>query len=171
MEHSADVAALAIFNTGLFTGKVSRGFLAWRDFAEKTPDLPVGTILQGATTTHLSDDVLAAHDAPFPTAASKAGAAQFPLLVPTTEDAVGAAEMGAVTDALSTWDEPIVVAFSDADPIFPYPKAGQAFCDPIPSATGQFRIEGAGHFVQEDRGELLASEISTLLASCGEGAQ
>lgn len=165
VEHGDDVAALAVFNTGLFTGKVSKGFLAWRDFAEKNPDLPVGKIIQGATTTDLPDDVVAAYDAPFPTAESKAGAAQFPLLVPIAEDSVGADEMRAVTDELSRWHKPALVAFSDSDPIFPYPRAGQSFCDLIPSAAEQFRITGAAHFVQEDRGEILAAEVAKLLAS------
>jgi haloalkane dehalogenase len=158
------VAALAIFNTGLFTGRVSKGFLAWRDFAERTPDLPVGFVIQGATATALPDDVVAAYDAPFPTAASKAGAAQFPLLVPTSDDAVGAKEMLAVTDALSRWGKPALVAFSDMDPVFPYPQAGQAFCDLIPTAGQQVKIEGASHFLQEDRGEHLAREVLTLLS-------
>lgn len=168
VEHGDDVGALAIFNTGLFTGKVSKGFLAWRDFAEKNPDLPVGKILQGATTTDLSDEVVAAYDAPFPTAESKAGAAQFPLLVPTTEDSIGAREMRAVTEELSRWHKPALVAFSDGDAIFPYPRAGQSFCDLIPSVSEQVRIEGAAHFLQEDRGERLASEVSKLLASSAE---
>ena len=167
VEHADDVAALAVFNTGLFTGRVSKGFLAWRDFAEKNPDLPVGAIIQGATTTDLADDVVAAYDAPFPTPESKAGAAQFPLLVPTEEDSIGASAMRAVTDALSSWEKPTLIAFSDSDPIFPYPRAGQAFCDLIPAANEQFRIEGAAHFVQEDRGEILAAKVSELLASAG----
>ena len=50
-------------------------------------------MIQGATVTDLPGDVVAAYDAPFPTAESKAGAAQFPLLVPTSHDAVGANEM------------------------------------------------------------------------------
>ena len=90
MDHTERVGALAILNTGLFTGRVSKGFLAWRSFAEKNPDLPVGFVISGATATDLPDAVVAAYDAPFPTAESKAGAAQFPLLVPMTEDAVGA---------------------------------------------------------------------------------
>ncbi len=158
-ENADHVAALAILNTGLFTGRVSRGFLAWRDFAEKNPDLPVGFVIQSATTTELPDDVVAAYDAPFPTVESKAGAAQFPLLVPIAEDAPGAQEMRAVTDALSRWEKPALVAFSDADPIFPYPKAGQAFVDLIPSVSEQVAIEGAAHFLQEDRGEQIAEEV------------
>jgi haloalkane dehalogenase len=163
VQNADRVAALAIFNTGLLTGRVSKGFLAWRDFAERTPDLPVGFVIQGATATDLPDDVLAAYEA-FPTAESKAGAAQFPLLVPTTEDAVGAKEMRAVTDELSRWSKPALVAFSDMDPVFPYPQAGQAFCDLIPTAAQQVKIEGASHFLQEDRGERLAREVLTLLS-------
>jgi haloalkane dehalogenase len=67
--------------------------------------------------------------------------------------------MGAVADALSRWDKPAFVAFSDTDPIFPFPKAGERFIDLIPTATGQVRIEGAAHFLQEDRGELIAREL------------
>ncbi len=164
VENAARVDALMIMNTGLFTGRVSKGFLAWRAFAEKNPDLPVGFVIQGATTTQLPDDIVAAYDAPFPTAESKAGAAQFPLLVPTSEDAVGAKEMAAVSDELSRWNKPALVAFSDSDPVFPYPKAGQLFCDLIPTVGEQVRIEGAAHFLQEDRGEQLAEELLALLA-------
>ena len=53
VENADRVGALVILNTGLFTGRVSKGFMAWRDFAEKNPDLPVGFVIQGATTTEL----------------------------------------------------------------------------------------------------------------------
>ncbi|MHA7652491.1 haloalkane dehalogenase [Mycobacterium sp. ML4] len=164
-ENSDRVEALMIMNTGLFTGNVSKGFMAWRNFAEKNPDLPVGFVIQSATTTHLPDDILAAYDAPFPTTESKAGAAQFPLLVPITEDAPGAERMRAINDELSRWNKPALVAFSDSDPIFPYPKAGQLFCDLIPTAGEQVRIEGAAHFLQEDRGERLAEVLLSRLAT------
>lgn len=163
-ENANRVGALMIMNTGLFTGTVSKGFMAWRDFAEKNPDLPVGFVIQSATTTQLSDDILAAYDAPFPTAESKAGAAQFPLLVPITPDVPGAERMRAITDELSRWNKPALVAFSDSDPVFPYPKAGQQFCDLIPTAGEQVRIEGAAHFLQEDRGEQLADVLLARLA-------
>jgi haloalkane dehalogenase len=159
VEHAERVARLAILNTGLFTGRVSKGFLAWRDFAERNPDLPVGFVLQGATATELPDDVVAAYEAPFPDAESKAGAAQFPLIVPTSDEAEGAAAMGAVADELSRWERPALVAFSDSDPVFPYPRAGDVLCDLIPGAGEQVRIEGAAHFLQEDRGEAIAEQI------------
>jgi haloalkane dehalogenase len=152
VEHADQVGRLVVMNTGLFTGRVSKGFLAWRAFAERTPDLPIGMIMQGATTAELDAEVIGAYEAPFPTAASKAGAQRFPLLVPLTEDDPGVAEMLAVQDALSRWDKPALVAFSDSDPVFPYPRSGEQFTQLIPSAGEQVRIEGAAHFLQEDRG-------------------
>jgi haloalkane dehalogenase len=165
VENAERVARLAILNTGLFTGRVSKGFMAWRRFADRNPDLPVGFVLQSATTTDLPDDVVAAYEAPFPTAESKAGAAQFPLLVPISDDMDGAAEMRAVADELSRWDKPTLVAFSDSDPVFPYPQAGDFFCELIPGADEQVRIAGAAHFLQEDRGERIAEEIVGFLGT------
>jgi len=159
VENAERVARLVVMNTGLFTGRVSKGFLAWRDFAEKNPDLPVGMVLQSATSTDLTDDIVAAYEAPFPTPESKAGAAQFPLLVPTEQGAPGAAEMLAVIEQLRRWQKPALVAFSDQDPVFPYPAAGEEFTAMIPGAGEQVRIEGASHFLQEDRGAAIAATI------------
>jgi haloalkane dehalogenase len=167
VEHAGQVGRLVILNTGLFTGRVSKGFMAWRAFAERTPDLPIGMIIQGATTTDLPEEVVAAYEAPFPNAESKAGAQRFPLLVPLSEDDVGVAEMQAVTAALRDWDKPALVAFSDTDPVFPFPKAGDQFTQMIPTAGEQVRIEGAAHFLQEDRGRVIADEM---LAAFGAAA-
>ncbi len=160
VENPDRVARLVILNTGIWPARrISEGFMAWRDFAERNPDLPVGFVLQSATTTELPDEVVRAYEAPFPDAASKAGAAQFPLLVPLSDDDPGAAEMSAVVDELRRWDKPVLVAFSDADPVFPYPGAGEAFSEAIPGAGEQVPIEGAAHFLQEDRGERVAEEV------------
>ena len=52
-----------------------------------------------------------------------------------------------------------LVAFSDNDPVFPFPRAGERFVEWIPTVTDQVKIEGAAHFLQEDRGEQIAGEI------------
>ena len=57
----------------------------------------------------------------------------------------------------------MLVAFSDSDPVFPYPKSGQNFVDLIPSAGEQVKIEGAAHFLQEDRGDEIAAHLLELL--------
>ena len=164
VENAERVAALVIMNTGIFSGRVSKGFMAWRDFATKNPDLPIGFVIQGATTTELPDDVVAGYEAPFPNAESKAGTAAFPLLVPTSEDDPTAVhQREVVADALSRWEKPVLLAFSDEDPVFPFPKAGERFIDLIPGVTEQVRIEGAAHFLQEDRGEQIAAEMVRFL--------
>jgi haloalkane dehalogenase len=164
VENPDRVARLVILNTGLFTGRVSKGFMAWRDFAERNPDLPVGLVISGATATGVPEDVIAAYEAPFPTPESKAGAAQFPLIVPVTDDWDGAKQMRTVMDELSRWDKPVLVAFSDQDPVFPFPRAGEAFTSLIPTAGEQVCIEGAAHFLQEDAGERIADEIIRFMA-------
>jgi haloalkane dehalogenase len=133
--------------------------MAWRDFAERTPDLPVGFVVQSATTTALPGEVIAAYEAPFPNAESKAGAARFPLIVPTSEESAGGGADARRRRRVSRWDKPALVAFSDRDPVFPYPRSGELLCDLIPGAGEQIRIEGAAHFLQEDRGEHVAEMI------------
>jgi haloalkane dehalogenase len=167
MQNADRVGALAILNTGLFTGRVSKGFMAWRAFAEKNPDLPVGFVIQGGTKDELPEDVIAAYEAPFPTVESKAGPAQFPLLVPTSEDDPMAVQQREIAAELGRWEKPALVAFSDGDPVFPYPNAGDRFVDLIPTVEEQVRIEGAAHFLQEDRGERIAEEILAVLGTDG----
>jgi haloalkane dehalogenase len=162
VENDARVANLVILNTGLFAGQVNEAFMAWRNFAERNPDLPVGFIIKSATATEVPQEVLDAYEAPWPNAESKAGVAQFPLLVPIEETGPGVAEMNAVRDHLSRWEKPALVCFSDSDPIFK-PKAGQRFVDLIPGARELRVIEGAAHFLQEDKGEEIAVHINEFL--------
>src|SRR5918996_4443882 len=112
VENADRAGALVILNTGIFSGRVSKGFLAWRDFAAKNPDLPIGFVIQGATTTDLPDEVVSAYEAPWPNAESKAGTAAFPLLVPTSEDDPTAVhQREVVADSLSRWEKPVLLAF------------------------------------------------------------
>jgi haloalkane dehalogenase len=163
VENEDRVGRLVILNTGLFAGQVNEAFMAWRNFAERNPDLPVGFIIKSATKTEVPEEVINAYEAPWPNAESKAGVAQFPLLVPIDEDAPGVHEMNAAREHLSRWEKPALVCFSDSDPIFP-PKAGQRFVDLIPGAQELRVVEGAAHFLQEDKGEEIAGHINEFLA-------
>ena len=93
VEHPERIERLVILDTGLFTGhqKMTDAWIAFRDFVERTEDLPVGMLVRGACKTDPGDEVIAAYEAPYPNAASKAGARAFPLMIPTTPDAPGAA--------------------------------------------------------------------------------
>jgi haloalkane dehalogenase len=161
-ENEERVSSLVILNTGLFAGQVNEAFMAWRNFAERNPDLPVGFIIQSATVSDVPQDVLDAYESPWPTAESKAGVAQFPLIVPLEESDPGVAEMAEVRERLSRWRKPALVCFSDSDPIFP-PRAGQRFVDLIPGAEELRVIEGGAHFLQEDKGEEIAAAIVQFL--------
>ncbi len=101
-------ARLVIMNTGLpINGKpLSPGFMAWRAYSQRSDDMDIGRILQGATVSELSDDVLAAYDAPFPDKTYKAGALEFPLLVPIDEESPALPAMRKAAEVFKTWDKP-----------------------------------------------------------------
>src|ERR671925_2227897 len=92
VEHPDRIARMVILDTGLFTGrqKMSDAWFAFRDFVERTEDLPVGMLVRRACKTDPGDEVAAAYDAPFPDVASKAGTRAFPLILPTQPDDPGA---------------------------------------------------------------------------------
>ncbi|MEI2638670.1 MAG: haloalkane dehalogenase [Microthrixaceae bacterium] len=154
-------------NTGLPTGhgKASEAFLAWQKFASETKDFPVGAIVSGGTADKLSPEVIAAYDAPFPDDTYKAGARIFPALVPSSPDDPATPDNEAAWAVLETLSTPMLLAYSDSDPIT---KGGDApFRAKVPGAQGQphTTIEGGGHFLQEDRGPELAAVIVDFIAS------
>ena len=166
-EHPDRFDAVVVSNTFLPTGDRPAGeaFLAWQRYSQETPEFRVGRIVQGGCATRpLPDAVIGAYDAPFPDDTFKAGARQFPLLVPTAPDDPAAAPNRAAWEELERWDKPFLCAFSDRDAI----TAGgdRAFLQRVPGTKGQphVTIAGGGHFVQEDRGEELAAAVITFLS-------
>jgi len=160
-------ARIVAANTFLPTGDTaaSEAFLAWRKFSQNVPEFPTGRILQGATQTELSPEVVAAYDAPFPDEAYKAGARQFPLLVPIAPDDPGAAANRTAWQGLERFEKPFLTAFSDGDPVT---RGNEApLQQRIPGARGQRHttITGGGHFLQEDCGEALAQVVIDFIAA------
>ena len=166
-ENPERFARAVVANTGLPTGDQDLGeaFRAWRKFSQEIPEFPVGGILQRATVTDLAADIVAAYDAPFPDESYKAGARQFPMLVPASPDDPAAAANRAAWQGLQTWDKPFLTAFSDSDPIT---GGGETvFQKLVPGAAGQphTTITGGGHFLQEDKGEDLARAVVDFMAA------
>ena len=164
--HPDRFASVVAGNTMLPTGTATppQAFLDWQKFATTSPKFDVATVLQRATTLDLSDKILAAYNAPFPTDDYKAGARIFPGLVPTTEDDPESENNKAAWKVLAQWTKPFLTLFSDQDPIT---KGGeQVFQKIVPGTKGQaHKIVAGGHFLQEDCGEELAQLMLTFYAS------
>jgi haloalkane dehalogenase len=160
-EQEPRFAAIVASNTSLPTGDqdLGEGFAQWRRFSQETPEFQVGAIVNAGTTRTLSDEEIAAYDAPFPDETFKAGARQFPTLVPSTPDDPATSANRAAWEVLARWEKPFVCAFGDRDPIT---GGADAFLrETIPGAAGQphVTVEGAAHFCQEDAGPELAQVI------------
>lgn len=166
-EHPDRFARVVAANTALPTGDQHPGeaFLAWQRFSQESPDFPVGGIIDGGCVSTLPADVIAAYDAPFPDDSFKAGARQFPTLVPTSPDDPAAPANRAAWEALRRFEKPFLCAFSDSDPIT---RGGDAALRKlIPGAHGQpeVTIAGGGHFLQEDKGPELATVVVDFIAA------
>jgi haloalkane dehalogenase len=164
VERPDRVARLVIMNTGIGAGRApSEEWLRFREFVRRVgTDLQPGQLVKITCVTDLPDEVVAAYDAPFPTAESKTGPLMFPELVPTELDHPSTAKMLEVREALMRWEKPALVLFSDSDPIFS-PRVGERFAERIPGAEPAETIVGAGHFLQEDKGEELGERIARWL--------
>jgi len=152
-------AAVVVSNTGLPTSQpLGEGFRAWLDFSQRVPELPIGVIVKGACLKGLTDAERTAYDAPFPDESFKAGARQFPVLVPITPEHASVAENKAAWKVLEKFEKPFVTAFSDSDPVT---KGGEAiFQARVPGAKGQLHVTlHGGHFVQEDAPNEIADLI------------
>jgi haloalkane dehalogenase len=157
-ENEQRFARIALGNGGLPTGdqELPRAFRIWRAFARFSPWFPIGRIVQSGTVTELSDDVVSAYDAPFPSSRFKAGARAFPMLVPTTPDDPASEANRAAWKAFGQWQKPFLTTFSDRDPIT---RGGEVpWQQTVPGAKNRdhVKIKNAGHFLQEDKGPELA---------------
>ena len=165
VERPDRVARLVILNTGIGAGRApSDEWLRFREFVRRVgTDLVPGQLIRISAVTELADEVVDAYNAPFPTPESKAGVLAFPELVPTELDHPSAAKMMEVRAALESWEKPTLVLFSDSDPIFT-PIAAEHMASRIPGAGPAETIVGAGHFLQEEKGEEIAERIVRFLA-------
>lgn len=157
---------LIVSNGGLPTGdrELPEAFKAWLEFSQNVEDFQVGRIINGGCASDISDEVIAAYNAPFPHDAYKECARIFPTLVPVTPDNPESENNRKGWQVLSQWEGPTLTLFSDSDPIT---KGGERVIQKLmPGAKDQPHeiIKGGGHFVQEDKGEVVAERIVSWLA-------
>jgi len=166
VEQPERVARLVILNTGIGAGRApSPEWLRFREFIRRVgTELVPGQLIKITCVSELDDDVVDAYNAPFPTPESKAGVLAFPELVPTELEHPSAAKMLEVRAGIERWEKPALVLFSDSDPVFS-PEAAERMAERIPGARPAEIISGAGHFLQEEKGEEIAERIIRFLGS------
>jgi haloalkane dehalogenase len=155
---------VVILNTALPTGEpFPLNVKIWRNVARFHPSLPAGSVLQYGTYTKLNRETTYAYNAPFPSRRFKSGAKAFPLLIPTKPNDDGVPRIVKARKVLSEWTKPALVMFSDKDFIIGY--LHDYFHRLIPSfrEKGKITIQQAGHFLQEDKGEEIASMIDKFI--------
>ena len=154
-------AAVVASNTMLPTGDHDPGdaFRAWREFSRTSETFEIGRLINGGSARALDAEEIAAYDAPFPDDSYKAGARQFPSLVPISPDDPEAAPNREAWEVLKEWRKPFVCAFGDSDPVTG--GADRVLKKLIPGASGQphVTLEGVAHFSQEDAPERLAQIV------------
>lgn len=164
-ENEHRFARIALANGGLPTGDqpMPRAFLVWRAFALHSPWFPIGRIIQAGTAADLPREVVAAYDAPFPSAKYKAGARAFPGLVPARPDDPASDANRDAWQVFGRWEKPFLTCFSNRDPIT---RGGdKPWQSHVPGARDQRHtvIKNAGHFLQEEKGPELAAVLNEFI--------
>ncbi|MEP5728085.1 MAG: haloalkane dehalogenase [Sulfitobacter sp.] len=158
-------ARIVVGNTGLPTGDQPMGeaFKQWREFSQTVEDFDAGRIVHGGTTSKLTEQEIAAYNAPFPDDRYKAGARRFPMLVPDSPQDPAAEPNRAAWQVLRDTKIPVLTTFGADDKIM----AGveKSFQKLLPGAAGQDHVilPDAGHFLQEDVGPELARRINAFI--------
>ena len=151
---------LLIMNTTLGTGDVqlSKGFLDWRAWVRKNPDMSAGRLLK-LTCPHLSEAECAAYEAPFPDIHYKAGVRRFPDIVPDSQNASGAELSRRAREWLrNKWEGSVFMAIGMKDPVLG-PPVMQALRKDIRNCPEPYEHPDAGHFVQEWGKEIAGKAI------------
>jgi haloalkane dehalogenase len=164
-KHPDRFARIVVANTGLPTGDLPMPQIWWtfREAIQGAPEIQVGRFVEAGCRRPMTDAVRAAYDAPFPDDSYCAAPRAMPGLVPTTPDDHAAEANRAAWKALCASTTPMLVAFSDSDPVTG-PMA-EIFASQMRGAHGIDHpvIGNAGHFLQEDAGEELAEAIVRFL--------
>jgi haloalkane dehalogenase len=160
-------ARVVAANTGLPTGdqKVASAFFAWREFSQNVPEFPTSKIIQGGCARPISEQDLSCYDAPFPDETYKAGARQFPTLVPVTPDDPASEPNRRAWASLEKFEKPFLTLFGDNDPVTR--GAEKMFQARLPGCKDQPHaiLKDAGHFLQEDVGEELGRRVVEFIRS------
>ncbi len=161
---------LLVMNTTLATGDapLSPGFVAWREMCAKNPLFDVGRLF-GRGNPQLSPSECAAYNAPFPDAGHRAALRAFPPMVPSSEDADGAALSRQARDfwghagasAAQGWQGKTFMAIGALDPVLGVEPMRQ-LANLIHACPQPLVLPQAGHFVQEHGAQIAQAALERL---------
>jgi haloalkane dehalogenase len=159
------IARLVVLNTGIGARAPNEEWLRFQAFMRRVDtEIVAGQLVRLSLVLPVSDEVIAGYDAPFPVPESRVGIVMFPELVATGSAHPSAPAMLEVRERLRAFDRPSLVLFSDSDPIFGR-AAAETMADLLPAGELDPPLEGAGHFLQEDCGEVIAARIAGWIGS------
>ena len=154
-------ARLLVMNTILGTGDLplSKGFVEWRAWCRRNPDLDVAALM-GRACPRLTPAERDAYAAPFPDARHKAGVRRFPELVPEGPDDPGAALSREARGWLAhEWAGQSFFAVGARDPVLG-PPAMAYLRRIVRNSPEPLVLAEAGHFVQEWGEEVAAAALA-----------
>ena len=162
MEIPGRYAALLVMNTALATGDepLAEGFLDWRAFSNRKPDMDIGKLMQRACP-HLSDAEAAAYAAPFPIPPTRPACGAFPTWSPTAPDAGGAALSRQAEFLAQRLEGKSLMAVGMKDPVLG-PPVMRTLHGLIRGCPPPLEIAEGGHFLQEWGEEIAARALTDL---------
>jgi haloalkane dehalogenase len=142
---------------------VADALLDYQRLTQEMAPFTASVFVNGASSSMLSADVLAAYDAPFPDESFCAGPRQLPLLMGLTPHSPCARLNRRTFEALASFDRPFLTVFSDGDP--GTRGWAEVLQSRVPGALTcrHVTLTGAGHFLQEDSGVALADAVADLV--------
>lgn len=137
----------------------------WVKYAAENPDFSVRDVFE-VITGKTDDAVLRGYAAPFPDRRYLAGPISFPRLFPIMPEHHAERQRNdAVWERLTSFEKPVLTAFSDGDPVTRGFDAN--FRTRIPGARGvdHVTITDAGHFLQDEQPAQLAQAVIAFMGS------
>ena len=138
---------------------VSERWVEFRDFVERTDDLPVGWVMRATLYTDPGDEVIAAYEAPHLGPESKVALRAMPLSVPRSAE--GEDEPSPLPEGLRRDRRPMRIIWGENDTVLTA-TIGERLARSIGRSVDEW-IPNAGHGLPEDQGELLGERIAAWL--------
>lgn len=167
LAHPDRIARVVILDTVIDPREawMSEVWVRFREFIERTEDLPVGELMSATCYQGLGDEVVAAYEAPFPTPESKAALRGLPMSVPRSDDERAASAADALCSALSRDSRPVLMLWAEHDLVLTL-ASGERLASRIGHRIDDV-IPDAGHGLQEDQGPMIGELIAGWLEHSG----